>query len=776
MRNCLVFILILANKLILACGFYPFGEDIRISLFNPRNFRFQTYAEFYYSANSFGSFYSDTLAYPPGYVEPNTKLWVDYCKGKVDAREVSEAVYSLTEAEIDESSSNEMVQYLFRVKDLEALEYLRFAKRCEFLNSWEEDPWERQVAATTELRSKLMKEAEQLGGQVKKKEIKRRYIFLAIRLAWYNQEVDHVRSLFSSVFENETNKDIIYYWSLYFNSLSDRNHARANFQLAQVFAHAVDKRFACHQHYNKNIPPEQAVAFAQTSEEKANIYLLAGIERFDKTLPYLQKMVELNPRSEGLSFLLLREINKIEDFVLTPYYTLFEPAVMYSPWSEEAELSSAARILKRAERDREYAAEVLRFVNSVNLDEVQDPFFWQSCKAYLQFMTRDYKACLKLTDQLKSKCHDSKLINQLNIMQALALTAGQQRSNAIIPKSVQATLLGNQRDAQFIYAIGKELEYLGNTTDAALLYARLTKLMYEESDDYEDRFVYWKSVRTTGNSYQDVFTEYFDYVDVVYSPFQTLSLIRDVVQHSGEMDSFSVFKYEVIGKEVARLYDLLGTKYIRQNKLDSAVLAFEKAGYRYWNRAYTSWEDHMNVFDQNPFFFLKYTPAFIPYADTIRLNKLTVTRQLIGLLERAEDKNESNRDYYYFLVANAYYNMGKEGNIWMMRRFSGWSGYALSSFEDEAEFRQSNLARQYYLKAMQNARSDKFRALCLRMITRCEKHKLEYRYMETAGYVNYDSLLATNSCYVELQKKYPAYFDDLSSNCDNFGAYFAARR
>ena len=132
MKNFLFFILILANNISFACGYYPYGEDTRISLFNPAIFGYGTYSNFYYSANSF---LSDEEFFPKEFTLPNSKLWFDYCRGKVDIPSIDIAVYQLTEDDINENSLNEMIQYLYRQKDSEALNYLRFAKKCEFFNS-----------------------------------------------------------------------------------------------------------------------------------------------------------------------------------------------------------------------------------------------------------------------------------------------------------------------------------------------------------------------------------------------------------------------------------------------------------------------------------------------------------------------------------------------------------------------------------------------------------------------------------------------------------------
>jgi hypothetical protein len=777
MKSFLVFLLLLAGKALFGCGFYPYPEETRFFLFNPQIFGYYGYERFHYSAMGFtSSYYPDSTRFPAGYVEPNTKLWFEYCRGKVDIPSIQSAVYELSKDSLDENAQNAMIRYLYDQKDTDALNYLRFAKKCEFFNSWMEDPWEREPSSLAKKREELMDTAIKLSEQVKNKELKRRYAFLAIRLGWYNNQREKVQALFESVFANTAQKDILYHWALYFRTNKEQDRSLANFGLAQVFAHAVDKRIVCHMYYNRGVSVEQMLQHAKTNEEKANVYLLDGIERHDKVLSYLKQMYALHPESEGLSFLLLREINKIEDFVFTPYYTLFQPSLSYGYWSGNGKETSIRQTLNRAERDREYAREVLAFVNSVDLRKVENPLLWQYGKAYLQFIVRDYTSSLALVRKLEKSVPNRELAGQLQIIKSLTLVARQTPGKAIIPKEVQSVLLENQGHGKFTFALGKELEYLGNTTDAALLFSTLRNPKYFEFPVFNNDVVFWKTTKIWGKTSSTFFTDYYDYVDVVYTPEQVQQMIDSVEANADRKDSFLVYKYEVLKDYIPQLYDLLGTKFIRQNKLQNALAAFEKVGKAYWNRAYTKWDDRDNFFDKNPFFMLKYTPEFIAPADTIRLNKYTVTKQLIYYLSRAEDASEKDRDYYYFLVANAYYNMGREGNVYMMRRMGWWPAQYLTGIEDEPEFRQSNLAKQYYLLARQYAKTKKFKALCLRMVARCEKNRIMYKYVQSGWGKDYEADLASNKYYLELKATYPEYYDDLVSNCDHFKEYFEARR
>lgn len=767
MRSWILFILILASNRFIGCGFYPYGEDIRFSLLNPDVFGYQTFSCFNYSTHAFSSPEEmPTLIY----YKANTKLWFDYCQGAVEFNEVDEAIYRLPMDSIHRNASNKLVQYLFRRADQAGISYLLFAKRCESMNTFFEDPWERKKNVIGPKRKQFIDQAIAFSKEPSNKSFMRRYVFLAIRMAWYNGEYDVVNELFANVFEGNQQKDVLYYWALYFQSLQERNQAKANHNLAQVFAHAEDKKFACQQAFNVSVPIQDVLKYANTDEERSNVYVLYGIMKPNHALHILKEVYALNPKSAGFSFLLLREVNKVEDFVLTPYYTLFQPALRDNYWDETLHVG-VVETLKRSERDRLYAVELLEFISSVDNRKVENPLLLDGVKAYLYIIARDYTNALKLIRRLENKNIPSEILRQLEIFKAVALVAIQKDGAAEVNDEIKSIILNNQENLKFLFALGKELERKGNTTDAALLFSCLNI----GEDGYS---VFWKSNKLKRYAYNDYFFDYFEYVDAVYTPNQLRALLDRVTQYMHSPERYDRFIYAQTQKELEELKDLLGTKYIRLNELENALEVFSSMDTKYWMRKYTTWSDNDNIFRKNPFYHVKYTRDFIEQKDSLRLNKFTITKQLIEYLKRANSPSEQDRDYYYFLVANAYYNMTSQGNIPMMRRMGYWSRESASIIIDEPEFRQCHLAKSYYLRAMEFAKTEKFKALCLRMAARCERNRLlnapyggEYLSNE-----NYNKILYSNRYYKELETKYPAYFDDLTSNCTLFKEYFDARR
>ena len=242
-------------------------------------------------------------------------------------------------------------------------------------------------------------------------------------------------------------------------------------------------------------------------------------------------------------------------------------------------------------------------------------------------------------------------------------------------------------------------------------------------------------------------------------------------------------------QSVNNLYDLLGTKYIRQNKLNLALHIFKKLGAEYYEAQNTLWENDGKdsyyssgkIFDQNPFYHLKYTPDFIKEREKFRVTKLSVTQKLIEYLGKANNPQEKDRDYYYFLVANCYYNMSQYGNAWMMRRYFVSSAGNFSIREDNEEFNTAGLAKLYYGKALENAKTEKFKALCLRMQGRCENYNYDFngeensdRFSRSDDYE--DRRLEKNRYYQDLKNKYAGQYEDMMSGCEFFEDYFKARR
>lgn len=376
---------------------------------------------------------------------------------------------------------------------------------------------------------------------------------------------------------------------------------------------------------------------------------------------------------------------------------------------------------------------------------------------------------------LKSNTNNIEFTNELNKIKALCLIAQQANNKAVISKEVKSVLMKDSTisNSKLIFAIARELEFKGNTTDAAILLSK----MKTNWDHWPVKGTFWRTKLRHNTLYQDFYDDYFFYLDAQYSSGQISSLLSTIKKNPE--DDFYKWLYSDIKKDIPRLYDLLGTKFLRKNNLNKAIKAFSEVGDSLWTSDNYYYKDYL---DANPFYTNIYNEHQGTKADTITFNKESITSTLINYLNKANDIKNTDRDYYYFLAANCYFNMTQYGNSWMMKRYFWTVNATKTKLADDDEYFNCILAKKYYLKAKSVSKSEKFSALCLRMAGKCEKYRLknkfydEDKYNDLSGEEFSKKVFDSNNYYSQIQKQYPDYYDDLISNCESFDSYFNSRK
>lgn len=758
--------LLISYSSVLACGpYYPYGEDIRFSLLKPEQIGFHDYSIFYYSADlfDFDDYYSpDNTPYSQSDRNKNVEFWQKRTKNKFSYQEVYNGIYKYSGSEIYTPVNNKFLKYL-KKNDTEAFEYLKFAKEASRYNSFYYNAWEKESGKEEKTIGQLNATADKKIASLKDKELVKRYAFIAIRINYYANDYHKLNKIYNKVFKNSKNNEIIDYWSLYFKVKTLGNTAECNYLASQVFAGAPSKRFMVHKAFDKSISTEKTLTFAQNDEEKANIWLLSGILKHGKALENIKEMHKLMPEAEGLSFLLLRELNKLEDWILTPYYYNFTPAV--STYADYEIYENDEKAKTKIDNYREYAHSLLQFVKSVKHSKTSNPELWKFAESYLYFLSgNNSSAVAEIKKLLNSKHLNEGLKNSLKEINALALTAKQLFGKAkLLPKVKQLLSREQHQSSKFIFALARELEFKDNTSDAAIL---LSQFNNRKKYSWSKR-VFWRTKERNQTLMMDFYDEYFFYLDAQYKPEQVWSLISQI-ENRNEKTAFDQWFYSEIKTDIPRLYDLLGTKYFRVNDLQNALHAFENVNDSLWQKY-----PYADYLDANPFYTNLYNEHRKTYADTVKFTKPELIKSLIKFLAKAEKQNSA---YYYFLAANCYLNTSHYGNSWLMRRYFWSTSMYISDLPDEKEFYNCKTAKEYYLKAHASAENEKFAALCLRMAGRCEEYNLNREY-ELKYYWDYSSDRATraaNSFYGQLNADYPDYYDELISNCTVFEDYFKA--
>lgn len=770
MKKLLFFtILLLSNVLkIFACGYSPDGEDIRYSLFLSKYFNYQDFNAFNYHSQLLGFDYEYKNQY-----ESNVYDWYNFTRKQVPIFAINECLNEFTETDITISSKNEFLQYLYKNKLQNVIHYLILAKKCEEINTFDsKDEWERETESKNVNTSNFLVRLKKKIEVEKSDYIKRKYVFLIIRTAYYANDLELVQELFNTYFKNGK-RDYLYYWSLYFNCFKSNNEV----DIANVMANSVEKKYAAYYYYHYNFDLKRALRLAKTKEDIANVYAYASLQKKDPSLENLKAIYKNSNQSRILSFLLLREINKIEDWIYTPYYTNYLPSIEFlNTYWDESTKNSTNSLRKRSDEDRLYAQQVLDFVNSVDLRKVENPVLWKSAQIQLLFMTKKYDECLVKIRTFEKEYSNDKSFEQIERLKAICITANQSFGKAIIKEEIKPIILKYKKDKLFLFTLGRELEFRGNLSQGIALISL---------NGYDDDYKSWRGNRLKTSGNLKYFYDYFDYLDFVYSANELQVIVNDL--NAKKNQDFESEIYKQLIKDKNYLTDLLGTKYLRENDLAEAEKTFKSIGEKYWFENYNAWErDRYNEyysFEENPFYDFKYTESFIPHQEKYFVTKLSVVQHLNKYIRIVNNPKSKYKDYYSFLIANCFYNMSQYGHSWMMRRFeSTYSSYRCGrndSYIDEVEYRNSDLAIKYYKLAFDNAKSEKFKALCLKMLSKIEDAKLNNIYEDKYGYgysEKYSNEILNKNKYFQLlsSNQYKDYYNDLS-NCENLEEYFKSR-
>lgn len=445
----------------------------------------------------------------------------------------------------------------------------------------------------------------------------------------------------------------------------------------------------------------------------------------------------------------------------------------------------------RIKEDKEYAQLLLNFINSIDLNKTYKPQQWLLAKAYLYFITNDINNCLSVINYSKSKnIREENIVDYFSQVEHLALIRQQKNGQHKLPKTIE-DYINNKADSNqyaHLFAMARELEFKGNTTDAAILLASISNnrrnttvaavlpALISNNRGYSASF-HLKTKKNHKTLYSDFYDDYFFYLDAQYEPDELESLIIAIKEHQVNKNNW---RYKNISSQLDRIYDLLGTKYLRRNELEKAYNSFVNVNTSMWESDEYPYKVYLNA---NPFFTNLFNEHALTTADTIKYTKPQLLAQLLAYIKMANNIENKDRDYYYFLVANCYFNMTQYGNSWLMRRYYWTMNFGPNMLIDDSEYYKCLKAKYYYGKAAECSISDKFKALCIKMMARCENYKFDYE-------VRHESTIFTSVSWADyLEKKekaniylsklksdYPNHFEELQNNCLVFYEYFNSRR
>jgi hypothetical protein len=727
--------LVLNGQILLACSeYFAYGEYIRHTLFTEA----QVYGQgalqrFQYHFNERW----DLILEPTE--DQNIQLWRSAFKKPFSDSVLYELIYEMdVESMLYVSPVNKALRYLREnaATDPQAraiLNYLVFAKKSALLSTGANaDPWHMEEARNTKRSNrKLIYTALSRAKQSKFKFLRERYAYLAIRSIYYDQQPKRhswIASINKRFFDTKKPEGIAL-WAKYFENLTASKAKLSD--LASIFWSAGEKSNAAFELFKKqHCNPAQISA-------SPSILAMSLADRLDRCLPELKQITKKHFDEAQLLFVVQREISKVEDWVLTPYYTHMAPAIeTHQYWQYDENYAQKLKLLRLSE-DCAYARKLASWMQTVDLKKHKQ--FWVALQSYTAWMGGE-GAQVQLASQYNSP-QEKALIERIFVLQQTRLEAAKVLNSPTAQRIIQE----NAENLRFLFAMARELEFAGAKTEAAYFFAKIHR--QEPTYNWGQNTLpnvkkiwrnwmpaYGKKISTWG-----FYAYWIYYLDDAYKTTQILDLLNDIAHAEGESD------FELWLKKDARIKknevcNLLGTHYFRVGNLKAALSAFEKAPEKFWKGAPFNW-----CLRVNPFYTTFYQEHKQSRADSAWLTKPQMLRKALRLEEKYLKTTADNKARYAFLLGNFYFNATYNGNAWMLRRYE-WSVYhEPSDHPDEAEYQNAFLAQRYYLAGSRAAKNPEMKAFLLRMAAKCSG--------------KYDKILL---------KKYPEYGQELLSNCEEF--------
>jgi len=720
---------------IFACGWSESAETTRLALFRAERINNVKLRPFCYSADYYMSVKEEKNADQIR----NCKEWQAKLGSQISVDDIYEILYNTESEKFENASKSRVLQKVFKNNSfIEALilpknklffEYISFAKKIEYNNlggskweSWDEiqtnyyDKTPKAKAVISNFKNKLQSTKDSF--------LIKRYAFLLLRYDFYNnRNFKEIEELYQKYFTSKDNS-ILNPWAMHYFAMSIEDKALRNYYLSKVFVSCDEKAFAVMLNFEDKII-EETLKYAKNDFEKGIILALKCMRNPSPALKDLKEIQQLIPQSEYFSFLVGREINKLEDWIFTPKYTENSPSVIFGTedWYTDYEKAKKENEIK----DYAYLNELKEFLITIQPQAVgEQKDFYNTAIAQLCFINDEIDLGKQYSDKISSNANASIQLQKHIQLALVALKQGDitdEKTKQILFESFNAIEDIVENDATLfksmysLYRIASKYYFDKNDVATAGLLFLKSENKKTYSDNFDGYYSYYE------NQYYYYYIGYFER----YAKEKDIDNLIALIQKESKMPFEKYICSGTTYQDINAYKDVKGTLAFRNNNLELAQKTFAEIPKEFYEKTY----EFKNYLNENPFI-----PKVLVYGTPDRkfnykFDKANFVSTLIKL--KKQNTAESN-----LKLAHAYYNVSSVGNSWMMTTYglsSSSSEYSYADFvfggnriDKEVTYQNGNfynleMARQYYQKALQLAKNKEIKAMASLMIFECDLTK-----------------------------------------------------
>jgi hypothetical protein len=779
-----------------SCGFTLYKEEYRFWTFDPNVSAQPGMLPLFYSMdiyhkgfplNGGWNFESVETKANDSY-EQNIKLWKSYLKNinpqnNVLNTDIYEILYNTTPTSyfsLLEGLKKENTFIKFIQNYPEILKYIALSKKAEYqyepANTWEckDCPilltngkihasersyyYGEDISAPDPIIAEnLRKEAEQNIQQLQDDFLKQRYAFQMVRLGFYTNDSALISRNFDKYLKPLPNSNWLKNSAIMYE-VNKYTGAQKNYMLSKIFDACPDLRYQCEIAYQNDLTT-QTLAYAQNNHERAMILVVDATHRPQEKLLAIEEIMHLDPKNDFLPGLWIREINKLEDWILGPQYCEFgssrKEGIQYNfDWDDTEKINRAVAL--QLAKDKEYAHKVYASLNK-NLNNLvrTNASFYQLCAGYISFILKNTNIAEKhfslvqandLNDLGKTQFLLCKFM--LEVSKTTKISEQAKSDFASLYNYLRATANKHpQRKlmaSQLINFVAKEFIARGAAPEGFLLYGF-------SSQPYASH-----NLIGLGNLYTQVY-KYASYAQILEminildkpNPTELEKILKGQI-YPYTWETYSQEEMEYVNKD--KLLDLASMKMVQEDKLTLALETLKKIDTSYWSN-----EVYADFKKDDPFWVSPNNGQDPLNLRGVSYNKVSFLRELIQLKNQVPKLSNEKKALALYKIGNAYYSMSYHGKYWIMQKNYQMAGVEYDNDHDVTpEYYSANRSRYYFKEALKYCNEPKLLTLILFMF--------DHGYYEVPG-------KRTNIFPLQVfkEKKLSSnIYEQLSGNCQLF--------
>jgi hypothetical protein len=642
------------------CGYVVLGESYRIALLNPFIIG-QDYAPLFYSADLLNTLRNakagtDRLR--------NVAAWAEELGPNVSPEDMMTILYGTSLQDWLKAKKgnapksweeNPAWRAIIRRPDLQ--EYVFYAKGYEKKNvvvRWWDEKEEPSVAISEEAYRENY-HARALAGYTKAPKgsfLKERYAYQLLLLAYYDDDSEAMKTYFMRHFNGETGA--LADWARFHFANQWNEEGRFTVEMANALRAVPEKAIAVYLRTADRINPSDYIAATRNAAERSNLYALAALKQKGKALTYLRKAYELDPSNPLVELLIVREINKLEDWLMTNPLTGLGPAMasyQMPNWSKDYQWQVEQLRRENAGKDLAYLKQLRQFLN---IYRPQDAKLGAIFRGQVALLDEDYLAALKETASLNEGNEGAGL--QIRIIRYLALLQAGELDRAEVKEELAKHLLAldvilPRRDREeYDYSPEKDYNLLPALN-------RVASQHYAAAGDTAMAFMLHNRslALVNGDTWSSEGYRMIDYLDRDISA-KTIDAIIMIMEQNRGNSAFNTLVKTTRLPTKNDLYNLAGTLSLRKNNLPAAAAYFS-------NIIPSSPGPDAREMLSSPL-----TNMLGGWNEKKIASKELLVRQLIEL-EGLSNEGGDEGAAACLTLAQAWYNMSNFGDAWYMLSF-----------------------------------------------------------------------------------------------------------